>query len=106
MKAELLDWLRGKLKEAEKAVLAREQMAETERGGTEEIWRAVAKATGPPYRGKAERERSAQAQDRIAVKCRRDLRMFYLTIAIVERSEEPAKNSDSTEQENPPVSST
>ena len=80
---ELLDWLRAKVTEAEKAVATREQMAETWRRGTDAEWIAAAglhPSTAGKSLGKASRKKEATMHDRIAIRMRRDLAMLRLAL--------------------------
>ena len=82
--SDLLGWLRGKLTEAEVAVRAREQMADTWRHGSDEMWKAAAELH-PSTSGKAldrpARLTEAKKHARIAGKLRRDVGMYRATLA-------------------------
>jgi hypothetical protein len=84
----LLEWLRGKLAEAEKHLQFRIEGAEMWRSGTDESWKAAARLSGEKASTKAERLRTAESFDRIAVKCRREVEMFKAAIASLNRMEE------------------
>lgn len=76
----LLEWLQGKIADAEKAVKAREQLEETWRIGDDKSW-AEAAALHPdtkdePPMKKADRLKESAAQGRIAARCRHDLEML------------------------------
>lgn len=93
--AELLAWLRCKVADAEKAVKSREQMESVLRSGEDESWCAAAQlhpsTAGQPAFKKAERLKEAEAQNRIAAKCRRELEMFKATLhrfELIERERE------------------
>lgn len=79
----LLEWLDGKIKEAERALSAREQSEQCWRGGTDKEWAESAKlhssTAGLPKLTRADRMRAAEAQRRIAEKCREEVEMFKLT---------------------------
>jgi hypothetical protein len=78
MKTELLEWLREKLADAEKAVKAREHMESTWRGGTDKSWAAVGcKMTKP------QRLKESATHGRILVKCRREVEMFKTAIVML-----------------------
>ena len=69
--SDLLGWLRGKIADAEKTVIAREQMESAWRDGTAKSWKAVGCKMN-----KTARLEEASRQGRIAVKCRREVQMF------------------------------
>ncbi len=81
-------WVRAKLVEAEKSVRAREQMEEGYRTGTDAEWEAAAKmhpsTANEPRMTKADRLKESATQGRIAVKCRRDVEMLKLVLALIE----------------------
>lgn len=77
--SDLLDWLRGKLAEAEKTLKTREDMASLMRTGTNAEWKAAADmhpSTSGQTATKTERLKEAEAHDRIAIRLRHDLDMF------------------------------
>ena len=79
--SDLLGWLGDKLKDAEKSLKCREEMAFTWRGGTDKSWNAAGcKLT------KSQRLAQADTHSRIAVKCRREVSMFK---AVIERLSHP-----------------
>ncbi len=79
----LLEWLRGKLKDAEKSLECRIQAEDAWRGGTDKSWRKVGcKLT------KEERTDVADRQARINVKCRHEVTMFKAVIEILSHSNE------------------
>jgi hypothetical protein len=86
---ELLEWLRGKIADAEMAVKAREQSAETWRTGTNAEWNAAA-AMHPTTAGrtskKGERTANAERDDKIATKLRRDVEMLNTIAATLSHS--------------------
>lgn len=83
---EVAAWLRSKLAEAEKALLAREQMEQSWRKGTNAEWEAAAKmhptTANEPRMTKADRLRESAAQGRMAAKCLRDVEMFRAVLAL------------------------
>ena len=78
--SELLLWLNEKLEAAEKNLKAREQSDVSWRGGTEKEWAASARMAGMKPMGKKQRAEVADTQNRIAVKCRREVEMFKSVI--------------------------
>lgn len=78
MKTELLEWLNAQLSKAENALAAREQARETWRGGSSQSWKLAGCRLN-----KSQRLRVAEKEDRISIKCRRDVEMFKVVIAIV-----------------------
>lgn len=87
-KTDLLEWLRGKITDAESTLKAREQMEETWRSGDDKSWAAAAamhpSTSGKPPMKMADRIKVADGQRRIAVKCRRELKMFEAALAAVQ----------------------
>lgn len=86
--ADLLEWLRGKITDAEKAVRAREQAVSTFRSGTDESWAAAAEfhplTSGRPM-SKKQRAEAAASNERIAVKCRLEVEMFNAVYAALSK---------------------
>lgn len=87
---DLLEWLRGKLTDAEKTLAAREQAATTWKGGTNASWAAAARmhpstASEPPLT-KAARVEIATREERIATRCRYDVLMFRSAISALSHS--------------------
>jgi hypothetical protein len=86
-RADLLEWLRGKITEAEKALRAREEMERVWQCGSDEEWARVAalhpSTAGKPIK-KADRLREAELQGRIAAKCRIDLEMLHAAYAAIQ----------------------
>ena len=72
---DLLDWLRGKLADAEKAMAARKEMEATWRSGNDREW----KAAGCRLNSEQRLMESAK-QGRIATKCQREIEMFKAAI--------------------------
>lgn len=83
--AAILEWLGGKLFDAEGTLRAREQSAESWATGTEAEWKQAAGLTGNRPPKPAERQRQAGIQRRIAEKTRKEIEMIKATIAAVER---------------------
>jgi hypothetical protein len=82
---DLLGWLRGKLADAERTLAAREAAAAVWKSGTDKEWAESAKlhpdtAKEPPLT-KAARMENARREERILVKCRRDVEMFKAVIS-------------------------
>ena len=70
-KTKIIEFIKAKLATAKASLKAREQMERIWRGGTDASWRAV----GCPD-SKAGRIKTADIHGRIAVKCRREVKMF------------------------------
>ena len=86
----LLEWLRGKLNGAERALAAREQAAACWKTGTNATWEAVAKmhpdtAKEPPLT-KAARMATARREERIAAQYRQDVSNYKAVIAALSHS--------------------
>lgn len=75
---DLLEWLRGEIDDAEKAVRAREQAEATWRGGTDKSWRALGCKLN-----KSERLKNADFNGRMAAKYRRNLELIRAITEIV-----------------------
>jgi hypothetical protein len=73
--SDLLGWLRSKLADAERIVMAREQMDAAWRGGSDESWKSVGCKLN-----KSARLKESSVQGRIATKCRHDVSMFKAAI--------------------------
>lgn len=84
--SEILGWLRGKLAEAEKELVARRQMESTWRGGTDQTWKAVG-----CKKNQAERLRESAMQGRIATKCQRDVEMCKAAIEALNKALEKGR---------------
>lgn len=77
----LLEWLRGKLADAEKALSARTEAAACWQGGDSQSWREVGcKMT------KAQRLKVSEREARIAVKCARDVANYKAVIEALSHS--------------------
>lgn len=88
-RADLADWLREKIRAAEKALKTREDMATTWRSGTDAEWESAASlhpSTAGRAMKKAARIKEAASHDRIAAKLRRELEMFRATLAAISPS--------------------
>lgn len=70
-KAEMSEFIQGKLIDAFASLMAREEMEKTWRGGTDESWRAVGCNLS-----KKQRLKDADTHLRIAVKLRREVELF------------------------------
>ena len=82
--AELIDWLTGKLADAEIALRIREDMARTWRHGSDEAWAAAAMmhpSTAGRSPDRAARITEAKKHARIATRLRQDVEMFRATLA-------------------------
>lgn len=91
--SELVDWLRRKVAEAEKALKTREEMQATWHSGTNAEWRAAAvmyPSTAGHRLSKATRLKQAATHGRIAVKLRHEVKMFNLAL---DRLAEPAQQA-------------
>ncbi len=80
----LAEWLRGKLSDAEAAVSQREAMEASWRGGTDDEWREVSRATKSKFMPKSARLEEAESHKRIAVRCRLKVEMLKRFVAEVE----------------------
>jgi hypothetical protein len=80
-KIEWLEWLRGKLADAEKALSARNEASACWQGGNSQSWREVGcKMT------KAQRLTVSEREARIAVKCARDVANYKAVIEALSHS--------------------
>lgn len=89
--APLLDWLRGKLADAEQSLRCREEIAAScERSADPKYWEELAKMPGVIVTTTSRGRKAPTAKDdlesaarhrRIAIKCRHEVKMFEATIA-------------------------
>jgi len=77
----LLDWLRGKVTQAENTLETRRRMAGVFRSGTQAQWNAAAVGTDWRPSTRAERMQEAEGHDRIAVQLAHELTMFQRALA-------------------------
>jgi hypothetical protein len=83
----VIEWLKGKISEAESHLRYRENSELSWRDGDEASWKAAARLSGAKPMSKQERLQEAERAARIAVKCRREVEMFKAVLATVERGE-------------------
>lgn len=95
---EVVEWLRGKIAEAEKTVAAREQMEACWRDGDDKEWADAAKlhpsTAGKPVMLKVDRIKESEAQGRIAAKCRHELEMFRTILKEIEKAADAGKGGE------------
>lgn len=97
---ELLEWLNGQIKKAEKAIKGRLQSAETWRSGTDESWDAAADihpSTAGTIMTKSDRLKVAEREDNIALRYKRDLDMFKAAYEIIAKDTPAGLRSEDAE---------
>ena len=83
----VVDFIKVKLAEAERSVKCREQGEACFRGGTDSDWKSAANmhsSTRGRAMSKAQRMAAANAEKRIAVKCRREVELFKATLEMLQ----------------------
>jgi len=80
--SKLLEWIRGKIREAEASLAARNEMERVWRGGTDKSWAKACSihrtTSGKAPMTKQERLKESERHHRIAVKCRHELEMLVM----------------------------
>jgi hypothetical protein len=76
MKTQLVEFIKSKIADVEKAIRCREDSERCFRSGTEASWKAAAAMNGAKPMTKAQRLDSAEREYRILIKLRRELEMF------------------------------
>ena len=78
--AKLIEWLQVKLESAESTVEARRQARDCWRGGNAKSWKAVG-----CFLTKEQRLVKASIEERILIKCQREVEMFKDVIAAIQK---------------------
>ncbi len=80
---ECIDFIKSEIVEAEKAVKFRDDSYKTWRGGTDNSWRQAG-----CYESKAARIKTSDGHGRMAIKCRKRLKLLQSTLAILMAAKE------------------
>ncbi len=80
---ECIDFIKAEIVEAEKSVKFRDDSYKTWRGGTDNSWRQAG-----CYETKAARIKTSDGHGRMAIKCRKKLKLLQSTLAILTAAKE------------------